>query len=72
MNDIELTMTEDNTPSNELTEAELEMLRGLNARGFAVAVFTPDELDDADHLDVEDAMIEAGWNVIWNEERTRE
>jgi hypothetical protein len=72
MNDIELTMTEDNTPSNELTEAELEMLRGLNARGFAVAVFTPDELDDADYLDVEDAMIEAGWNVIWNEERTRE
>jgi len=72
MNDIELIMTEDNTPSNELTEAELEMLRGLNARGFAVAVFTPDELDDADYLDVEDAMIEAGWNVIWNEERTRE
>ena len=73
MNDIEPTMTENNNPVNDdLTEAELQMLRGLNARGYAVAVFTAIEVGDADYLDVEDAMIEAGWNVIWNEERTRE
>jgi len=72
MNDIEPTMIENNNPNDDLTEAELQMLRGLNARGFAVAIFTAIEVGDADCLDVEDAMIEAGWNVICNEERTRE
>ena len=49
-----------------MTEAELQMLRGLNARGFAVVVLSAEELDGAHYLDVEDAMIEAGWHFILN------
>lgn len=37
------------------------MLRG---RGFAVVVFSPDELEHADASQVEDVMIERAWSLI--------
>lgn len=61
---------EDNL-KKDFTEEELQVLRGLNAKGYAVVVFSAEELDGADYLDVEDAMVEAGWNFLLNEERTR-
>ncbi len=37
----------------------------LQDNGFAVAVFTPEELGtEVDIEEVEDGMIHAGWNVI--------
>jgi hypothetical protein len=52
------------TDMNELNQTEIEMIRALRARGFAVAVFTPEELDRAWVEEVEDAMISAGWRTI--------
>ena len=42
------------------------MLRGLNARGFAVVVLSAEEPDGTYYLDVEDVMAKAGWNFILN------
>lgn len=39
-------------------------IRALEAMGCAVAVFTPDELGDANPKRVADNMIEAGWFAI--------
>ena len=68
MNDSNLELSKKDTIdlSRELTETELQMLRGLNARGFAVVVLSAEELDGTHYLDVEDAMVEAGWNFILN------
>lgn len=49
---------------NELSQAEVAMLRNLQGRGFAVAIFTPTETGDASPEAIEDAMIGAGWSVI--------
>lgn len=49
---------------NELNPTELEMIRALRERGFAITVFTPEELDRAWVEEVEDAMISAGWRAI--------
>lgn len=48
----------------DLTEAELDIIRGIRDRGFAIAIFTPEELGNvpADHI--EDGMIECGWEAI--------
>ena|SRR5579859_2314567 len=43
-----------------LTQAEIETLRGLRARGFAVALFNEVEMRGADQEDIEGAMITAG------------
>lgn len=71
MSDIESIVNEDNEFNDKLTDDELKVLQGLHERGFAVAVFSVDELDGADNIDVEDAMIEAGWNLILDDTRTR-
>jgi hypothetical protein len=39
-------------------------LMELRDMGFAVSAFTPDELDGSDSGEVEDAMVECGWNAI--------
>jgi hypothetical protein len=46
----------------------MEVLNALRGRGFAVVAFTPDELGDTDPVDVEDRMIERGWDVIGESE----
>jgi ATP-dependent Clp protease adapter protein ClpS len=48
----------------ELTEEELEVLRGLHNKGCAVCVFLPQEFDGVEQERIEDAMCEAGWGQI--------
>jgi len=36
----------------------------LKSRGFAVVVFTPDELSNTDPDQIEEIMVERGWNMI--------
>jgi hypothetical protein len=43
-----------------MTESELAALRALTSRGYAVVVWTPDELRGADPHIIEDLMIERG------------
>ena len=47
-------------PPDILSPEEFAALRALRARGWAVAVFTPDEVGDTDPEDVENQMIAAG------------
>ena len=42
----------------------LKHLRALESMGCAVAVFTPEDLGDANPKRVADNMIEAGWFAI--------
>jgi len=43
-----------------MTESELAALRALSARGYAVVIWTPDELRGADPEQIEQLMIERG------------
>lgn len=47
-----------------LTPQNIERLHSLRERGFAVVVFTPEELRGADVDRVQDRLIEQGWDVI--------
>ena len=49
---------------DEYMPSDLKWLRNMRERGFCVVVFTPDELDGADPDEVEDQLIERGWDVI--------
>ena len=48
----------------KLTDADIDWMRNLNSRGFAVSIFTPDELNGEDRYAVECAMFEGGWSWI--------
>jgi len=48
----------------DLTTEEVEMLRRLRDRGFAIVVFTPDELKSAPSDKIEDGLVQAGWDMI--------
>lgn len=52
------------TEESPLTPQDIQVLRSLEARGFAVAVFTPAELKGVDEEEVQEAMIQAGWEQI--------
>lgn len=45
-------------------KAERQAIDSLRRKGFAVVVFNPRELGQADADNVEDIMIERGWNAI--------
>jgi len=47
-----------------LNQNEVKFLRELRIRGYAVVVFTPDELAGASQDTVEDLMIQRGWDAI--------
>lgn len=49
---------------NVLTAKESKVLQGLTRRGFAVIVWTPEELGKAPALRVERRSIAAGWIII--------
>ena len=51
-------------PDDSLTDMEAGILNELTERGFAVAVFTAEELDGCDAAKVEEHMISAGWSAI--------
>ena len=53
--------------SKELSTTEMQMLRDLRERGFAVIIWTPDELEGlspGDRDEVEERCIERGHNAI--------
>lgn len=54
----------DNENPNRLSDAERAMVEALRERGFAVCIFNPDELGEADSGDVEDEMCARGWDTI--------
>jgi hypothetical protein len=47
-----------------MTESELAVLRALSSRGYAVVVWTPDELRGANPDLIKDLMIERGADAI--------
>ncbi len=47
-----------------MTKEQTQTLRDLRQAGYAVCVFTPDEMPDSRQRDVEDAMCEGGWRQI--------
>jgi len=47
-----------------MTQEELETVQAMKSRGFAVIIWTPEELGDADADLVEDRSIELGWQII--------
>ena len=67
-------MTENPTPhpAHSLSDEELAMLRGLNQRGYAVIIWTPNELQDVDPQMVEDRLIEYGQSLIEAEQVPQE
>lgn len=60
----------DQTDLDHLSEEEITTVRGLRARGWAVCLFTPDEMGKATEEQVEDAMAEAGWlQIDWENQQ---
>ena len=47
-----------------MTPEEVTALKTLSHRGYAVVVFTPEELRGANPHHVEDRLIEYGWDTI--------
>ena len=47
-----------------ISPADLAVIQAMRARGWAVALFTPAELEAIDSEDVENQMIAAGNNCI--------
>jgi hypothetical protein len=47
-----------------MTVEEAEALRSLRAKGWAVVAFNPDELRGANPNDVEEGLVNAGYDVI--------
>ena len=50
--------------SEELLDQSRPTLEALRSAGFAIAVFTPEEIEDANPEDVEVSMVERGWFTI--------
>lgn len=50
--------------AEQLSNTDIEQLRALRHRGYAVVVFTPEELRGASVNRVQDRLIELGWDVI--------
>lgn len=49
---------------NRVTDEEQAALEPLRSRGFAVTVFTPSEIGNANPKAVENSMVERGWQTI--------
>jgi len=47
-----------------LTNEEQEFIRNLRSRGFAVIIWTPEELNGANPKHVQAGSIELGWDII--------
>ena len=47
-----------------MTKDQIAVLQDLAAEGYAVVVFTPEELQGVSPSKLEDAMIGYGWEVI--------
>ena len=47
-----------------LKDEWIKIVREMRSEGFAVVIFTPEELREAYQEDVEDRLVELGWDVI--------
>ena len=47
-----------------LKDEWIKMFREVRSEGFAVVIFNPEELRGANQNQVEDRLIELGWDVI--------
>jgi hypothetical protein len=47
-----------------MTKEQIDVIRGLRDEGYAIAIFSPEELEDAPANKVEDDMISGGWDSI--------
>lgn len=52
------------TRRTTMTDDELKTLRSLHEQGYAIAIFTPEELEGVTAATVEDLMVERGWDAI--------
>jgi len=52
------------TDALEYTEKDWEWMADMRRRGFCLTVFTPEELQGANPDQVEDRLVELGWEVI--------
>jgi len=50
--------------AKNLTEQERKTINKIRNKGFAVVVFTEEELNGASQEHVEDRLVELGWEVI--------
>jgi len=53
--------------AEKLTAKEAKVIRGITDRGFAVIIWTPDELGSVDPERMEELSIDYGWSVINSE-----
>jgi len=49
-----------------MTTAQMDVIRELRNEGYAVIVWTPEELGDASAGRVQDSSIETGYQIIEN------
>lgn len=47
-----------------MTEEQIKVIGELRDSGYAVVIFTPDELGDADPENLEDILVERGWAFL--------
>jgi hypothetical protein len=47
-----------------MNDLEINVLKSLKSRGFAVIIIEPDELKNASADKVEDRLIELSWDII--------
>jgi hypothetical protein len=47
-----------------MTEDQLKMICALRDEGYAVCIFTPEEMPNSNPEDVEEAMCMSGWDQI--------
>lgn len=50
--------------TDPLTKEELMMIRSLQKRGYAVVIFTPEEVGEASADSLEGHMISKGWEYL--------
>jgi len=67
INDDENEEKETMNDDNKLTQKELEMIQALRYRGYAIILWTPEELQGVDQDIIEDASISFGWDEINNQ-----
>lgn len=49
-----------------MTQEQMKAIEELRTLGYAVVLFTPEELEEADAGRVEDRLVEVGWDVIFD------
>ena len=48
----------------DLEAKDIKSIQRLRDLGYSIAIFTPDEIGEAESVVLEDLMVERGWNFI--------